>query len=69
MLPTKFQVYWPFNSGEEAKNRLSSVRAWRSSSISNQNDFTFLFNLQVTLMLPTKFKVPWHFCSEEEAKN
>ena len=23
MLPTKFQVYWPFDSGEEAKNKYS----------------------------------------------
>ena len=29
MLPTKFQVNWPFDSGEEAENRFSRRRPWR----------------------------------------
>ena len=39
MLPTKFQVNWPFGSGEEAKNRFSRWRPWRPSWISDRNDF------------------------------
>ena len=31
MLPTKFQVNWPFGSGKEAKNRFSRWPSWRSS--------------------------------------
>ena len=34
MLPTKFQVNWPFSSGEEAKNRFSRRLPWRPSWIS-----------------------------------
>ena len=34
MLPNKFQVNWPFGSGEEAKNGFSR---W----ISEQNDFSY----------------------------
>ena len=37
MLPTKFQVDWPFGSGEEAKNTFSR---WRQSWISDRNDFS-----------------------------
>ena len=28
MLPTKFQVTWPFGSGEEAKNRFFKMAAF-----------------------------------------
>ena len=38
MLPTKFQVNWPFTSGEEAKNRFSR---WRPCWISDQNNFSY----------------------------
>ena len=31
MLPTKFQVNWPFHSGEEAKNKFSGWRPSRKS--------------------------------------
>ena len=31
MLPTEFRVYWPFGSGEEAKNRFSKWPPWRPS--------------------------------------
>ena len=40
MLPTKFQVNWPFNSGE-GKNRFSR---WRPSWISYLNDFSYLIS-------------------------
>ena len=33
MLPTKFQVNWPFVLGEEAKNRFSLISDW--------NDFSY----------------------------
>ena len=36
MLLTKFQVNWPFGSGEEANNRFSR---WRPSWISDLNNF------------------------------
>ena len=69
MLPTKFQVSWPFGSGEEAKHRFSRWRPWRLSLISDQNDFSFFFYLQVTPTLPIKFQDNWPFGSGEEAKN
>ena len=36
-LPTKFQINWPFGSGEAAKNRFSR---WLPSWISDWNDFS-----------------------------
>ena len=41
ILPTRFQVNWPFVSGERTKNRFSSWPPWRSSWISDRNDFSF----------------------------
>ena len=41
MLPTKFQINWPFFSGEEEKNRFSIWRPWRPSWISYWNDFSY----------------------------
>ena len=41
MLPTKFQVNWPFGSGIEAKNRFSR---WWSSWISDRNNFSFFLS-------------------------
>ena len=41
MLPTKFRVNWPLSSREDAKNRYSRWLPWRSSWISDQNDFSF----------------------------
>ena len=38
MLPSKFGVNWPFDSGEEAKNRFSR---WWPSWISDRNDFSY----------------------------
>ena len=54
MLPTKFQVNWPFGSGEGAKNRFP----WRHLGFPIGAILTS-FNLQVTPMLPTKFRVNW----------
>ena len=41
MLSIKFQVDWPFGSGEEAKNRFSRRLPWRPSWISDRNDFSY----------------------------
>ena len=67
MLPTKFQVNWPFSSGEEVKNRFSR---WPPCSNLGFPFGTILaiFDWQVTLMLPTEFKVNWPFRSEEAKK-
>ena len=56
MLPTKFQVNWPFGSGEEAKNRLSRwpPRAHLGFQIGT---ILAISALLVTPMLPTKFPV------------
>ena len=40
ILPTKFQVNWPFGSGE-VQNRFSR---WQPSWISDQNDFTYFWS-------------------------
>ena len=58
MLPSKFGVNWPFGSGEEAKNRFSRRRPWRSSWISD-GTIVAIFDLQVTPMFPTKYQVNW----------
>ena len=52
MLPTKFQVNWPFGSGEEVKNRFSRFPI---------RTILAIFDLQVTLIIPTKFQVSWPF--------
>ena len=41
MLPTKFKVNKPFNSGEEAINRFSRWPPWKTSWISDQEDFSY----------------------------
>ena len=41
MLPTKFQVNWPFNSGEEAKNRFSRWPPMWPSRISYRNNLSY----------------------------
>ena len=60
MLPTKFQVNWPFSSGE-VKNRFSKWLRWPYWN-SNWNVLAN-FDLQVTPMLPPKFQVNWSFGS------
>ena len=47
------------------KNRFSRWPSRQPSWISDRNDFSFFFYLQVTLVLPTKFQVNWPFGSEE----
>ena len=61
MGPTKFQVDWPFSSGEEAKD--GCPPAFLIGTILT------IFDLQDTLMLPSKFQVKWPFGSGEDAKN
>ena len=41
MLPTKFQVKWPFCSVEEVKNRFSR---WRPPWISDRNNFSYFWS-------------------------
>ena len=60
MLPTKFQVNWPFGSGEEAKINFQDGR--------RGGYFGFLigtilaiYNQQVTPMLPTKVSSQLNF--------
>ena len=67
MLPTKFQVNWPFGS---EKWKLDFQDGHHGSHLA----FLFgtilaIFDLQVTLMTPTKFQVNWLFSSGEGAKN
>ena len=66
MLPTKFQVNWPFSSGEEAK--IDFQDGGRGSRLGFPIR-TIIFDLQSTPMLPTKFEVNLPFGSGEEAKN
>ena len=40
MLPTKFQVNWPFSSEEKGKNRFSR---WLPSWISDRDDFSYFY--------------------------
>ena len=48
-LPTKFQVNWPFHSGEEVKN--SDHLGFLIRTI------LAIFHLQITPMLPTKLQL------------
>ena len=68
LLPTKFQVNWPFGSGEKVKKRFSRCRPWRPSWISGRNDFSFFLIYKFAPMLPTKFQVHWPFDSGAEGK-
>ena len=58
MLPTKFQVSWPFCSGEEAKIDFQGgphgghLRFLSGTILAS-------FDLQVTPTLPTKFQINW----------
>ena len=58
MLPTKFQVNWPFGSGGEAK---IDFQHGRHGGYLGFLIGTILatFVLQVSPMLPTKFRVNW----------
>ena len=44
VLPTKFQVNWPFSSGEEAKNRVSRWWPWWPIWISGWNNFSYFLS-------------------------
>ena len=65
MLPTKFQVNWPFDSGEEAKIVFQDGRHLGFPIRTTLP----IFDLQVTPMFPTKFQVNWPFGSGEKVKN
>ena len=54
MLPTMFQVNWPFSSGEEGKNLVFPIRTI----------LAIFFYLQVTLKLPTQVQANWPSGSE-----
>ena len=66
MLPSKFEVNWPFGSGEEAKIQDGGHGGHLGFPIGM---ILAIFDLQVTPMLPSKFEVNWPFGSGEEAKN
>ena len=40
-VPEKFQINWPFGSGEEIKNIFSKWRLWQPSWIYDRNDFNY----------------------------
>ena len=78
VLPTKFEVNWPFGSGVEAKNRFSrrSEKYWGFQDGRHGGNLGFqirtilaIFDLQATPMLPTKLRVNWPFGLGEKAKN
>ena len=64
MAPTKFQVNWPFSSGEEAKIDFKDGGhlGYPIGTI------LAIFDVQLTPMLPTKFQVILPFGSGVEAK-
>ena len=68
MILIKFQVSWPFNSGEEAKNRFSRRHHGGHLGFPIRKILA-IFDLPVPPMLPTKFRVNWPFGSREEAIN
>ena len=68
MLPTKFQVKWPFS--QEKKRKIDFQDGYHGGHLGFLiGTILAIFALQVTLMLPTKFKVNKPFGSGEEVKN
>ena len=63
MLPTKFQVNWPFGSVIDFQDGCQGGHLGIPIGI-----ILAIFDLQVTPMLPTKFQVTWPFGSGKEAK-
>ena len=53
MIPTKFHVNWPFDSGEEEMNFHDGDHGGHFRF--QTGTILTIFDLQVTLMLPTKF--------------
>ena len=68
MLPTKFKVNKPFDSGEEVKNRFSRWPLWKTSWISDQKDFSYFWPMSTRCFLPS-FESIGFFSLGEEAKN
>ena len=66
MLPIKFQLNWPFGSGEEANN-FSKWLPWRPSWISDWHDFSYFWSTSHP-NVSYKFGVNWPFGAGEEAK-
>ena len=63
-LPTKFEINWPFRSGDEVKNRFQD-----GGHLGFQIGMILaISDLQVTPMLPNKFQVSW-LLGLGEAKN
>ena len=67
MLPIKFQVNWPFGSGEEAKNRFSRWLPWRPSWISDWHDFSYFWSTSHP-NVSYQVWVNWPFSAGDEAK-
>ena len=61
MIPTTFQVNWPFGSGEEAKIDFQHSHGIHLGF--QIIKILAIFNLQVTPMFPIKFQVIWPFGS------
>ena len=66
MILTKFQVNWPFGSGEAAKIDFQAGHHGGHLGFSIRTILA-IFDLPVTPMLLTKFRVNWPFGSGEEA--
>ena len=56
MLPTKFQVSWPFHYGEEAENRISRWWPWQPSWISDRNNFRYFLSISPPQCFLPRFK-------------
>ena len=72
MLPIKFQVNWPFVSGEETKKKKKKI--FKNGGHGRHLGFQIgtilsIFDVKVTLMLHTKFQVNLPFGLGEEEKN
>ena len=69
MRPTKFQVIWPFGSGEEEKNWFSRWWPWRPSWISYQNDLSYFFIYKLTRCFLLSFNTNGLLVKEMKQKN
>ena len=67
MIPTKFQVNWPFGSKEEAKIDFQDGHHGGHFGFPIETILA-IFDLQVTRIVPTKFRVNWHSVQEEKGK-